>query len=495
MSYRYILEINDPITHRFSSAVRNEIDPTNATYPDDLGDSILYPVRLAIPKVNNKISDSISGASSLTQYTLEIENSDGKYDDVKSLGWFNIPVVLKRSNIDNPLLSDFVTIMKGELSYPVVTQSTVNLVINNLFRTLTQQSCNTFKIADYPNLPDNVIDKSIPIGYGDLINVPLSEVDTNTYIALDPDYITAVSSVYDQDDNSIAFTFNAGNGQITAIEGATADVTGRANNKIGSIITTEIEEKGLITYDSTNWDTVETNNFILSDSLVNFYFDGGSVRDLVNKVLKSDNAFLFTKNDGRLTLRQWARTYSIHTVATWQFMKFPKKDYQDAQRYFNSSVLLQYDKNISSGLYDNQVLINNDSLFNSPVRKTYPVDLYEQSEIDNLAIRLYSRFSLLSEIISLYVGKPTEDINLLDTIILDLNINGRQFSDKTTWIVREIDPGQDIITIESTLSAEDLGIHDGVLSQPYSNLINGILSQPMYNGLDGVPSQPLAVAI
>ena len=250
MAIRYIVEIGDPVTHRFSTAVRNEIDPTNATYPDDLGDSIMYPVRLAIPKVNNKISDSISGASKLTQYNLVIENSDGKYDDVRTLGWFNTPVVLKRSDIQSPLLSDFNTIMEGTISYPVVSEHSVTLVIDNVFRSFTQETTDTFNITDYPSVDDNVLDKNIPIGYGDLLNVPLYQVDTNEYIALDPDYITAVTTVYDSDGNSIAFTFSAVTGQINAIDAVTADVTGRSNNKIGSIITTEIQEKALITYDS-----------------------------------------------------------------------------------------------------------------------------------------------------------------------------------------------------------------------------------------------------
>ena len=196
MAIRYIVEIGDPVTHRFSSAVRNEIEPTKATYPDSIGNAILYPVKLAIPKTNNKISDAISGTTLLTQYNIEIENSDGKYDDVQELGWFNSPVVLKRTNKDNPTLEDFNTILKGEISYPVVSQNKVKLVIDNTFRALTQETTNTFNDTDYPNVFDNVKDRNVPIGYGDLLNVPLYRVDPSEYIALDPDYITAVTTVY-----------------------------------------------------------------------------------------------------------------------------------------------------------------------------------------------------------------------------------------------------------------------------------------------------------
>jgi hypothetical protein len=452
-----------------------------------------YENRLAIPNVNSKISDSISGSTLLTNYTLEIENGDGKYDDVESLDWFNTVLTLKRTDKNNPILEDFKTILMGEISYPVVNEKSVKLVVNNVFRALTQRVCNTFNIIDYPNVFDNVKDKDIPIGYGDLLNVPVFRVDPSEYIAIDKDYITAVTTVYDKDGNSISFTFNPVDGQINAIDAVSADVTGRTNNRIGTIITTEIQEKALITYNSDNWDTTETNEFIANDSFINFYFDGGTVRDLVNKALKNDNAFMFTKNDGFLTLRQWGRTYKKHEIASWKTTKFPKKDYKDAQKYFNSSVSLSFQKDIKNNIYDNNRIIGDDTLFDKVKRSSYNVDLYTNGDLESLGLRLMQRFGELSEIIPFYSGQDTSEINLLDLIILDVNINGRQFSTKTEWIVREVNPGQDVLMLEARSGFEEPGVIDGVLSQPMFNMIDGILSQPMHEEIDGVLSQPLVV--
>jgi hypothetical protein len=492
MAIRYIVEIGNPVTHRFSTAVRSELEPSNQTYPDSIGDEIHYPVRLAIPKINSKISDSISGTSLLTQYTLQIENSDGKYDDVESLGWFNARLVLKRTNKTNPTLADFNTILVGELSYPVVAEKTVSLVVNNVFRALTQEACNTFNLTDYPNADDRVIDRDIPIGYGDLLNVDLFEVDTNQFIALDKDYITAVTTVYDRDGVSIFFSFSAITGEINAVDARTADVTGLTNNKIGEVITKEIEDKSLIPYNADNWDITETNEYIFNDSKINFYFDGGTVRKLVNAALKNDNAFLFTKNSGVLTIRQWGRIYKKHIINDWETMEFPKKDYKDAQRYFNSSISMEYQQDISNGNYQKILLTNKDAEFDKVTRSTFMVDLFESGDLQSLSNRLIERFSILSEIIPLSSGQDTSEMNLLDTIELDLNINGRQFSTKKEWIIREVDPGQDKLSLEARSGFEEPGVIDGVLSQPLSSGF-GNLSQPLYNGFNGVLSQPLEV--
>lgn len=499
---RYIIEIGDPVTHRFSSAVRNPIEPTNATYPDSIGDPILYPVRLSIPKIKNKISDSISGTVKIPQYKFNIANDDGKFDDVETLGWFNIPVVLKRSDIDDPTLDDFNIIVSGTIDYSNVMEKSVQIITNNVYRSLTEEVTKTFNTTDYPNLPDNLLDKDVPISYGpDLMNVPLFQInslDLTKYLAIDPDYLTGVTTVYDSDGNSISFTGPDVNGIITATDAATADISGVVGNTIGDIITSELALKSAILYTSDNWDITETNEYITNSAQLNFYFSGGTVRQLVDAALKSDNAFLFTKNNGLLTLRQWGRNYVIHTIQNWQIMPaFPKKDFKDALKYYNSLASILFEKNISTGIHAKQISSGTNPAFNKERKVSYPTDLYNTGEITDLGDRMIKRFGTLSEIIPISSGEPTTNINLLDEIQIDVTINDRQLSSKTKWIVREGDPGQDMLSLEAKSGFVVPTVIDGILSQPisrFSTVIDGILSQPFEHGFGNqVNSQPIIV--
>jgi hypothetical protein len=55
----------------------------------------------------------------------------------------------------------------------------------------------------------------------------------------------------------------------------------------------------------------------------------------------------------------------------------------------------------------------------------------------------------LRETVQVAVGCNTGEINLLDTIELELNVNGRAISKYDTWKVIEIDPAQDILLLEN----------------------------------------------
>ena len=497
---RYLIEIGDPVTHRFSSAVRNPIEPTNATYPDTIGDPILYPVRLSVPKTNNKISDSISGTVKIPQYKFNIKNDDGKYDDVEDLGWFNIPVVLKRSDKDDPVLDDFDMIVSGTIDYPIVKEKSVQLIVNNVYRSLTEEVTKVFNTTDYPNLPDVNLDKDVPIAYGpDLINVPLFQIDTtdlDKYVAIDPDYLTAVNTVYDADGLSIAFSVSLG--IIDAIDAVTADISGVVGNTIGDIITSELALKSSILYTSDNWDITETNEYITNSAQLNFYFRGGTVRQLVDAALKSDNAFLFTKNNGLLALRQWGRNYVIHIIKNWQIMPpFPNKNFKEALKYYNSLASILFEKNISTGIHAKQISSGTNPAFDKERKVSYPTDLYNTGEITDLGDRMIKRFGTLSEIIPISSGESTIDINLLDEIQIDVTINGRQLSSKTKWIAREADPGQDILSLEAKSGFVTPTVIDGILSQPgfhNGSFIDGVLSQPYQHAfVNQVNSQPLSV--
>lgn len=498
---RYLIEIGDPITHRFSTAVRSPITPYSSNYPYAAGGSKSYPVRLEVPTLKKKISDSISGTTILPQFTFVIQNDDGKYDDVETLGWFNTPVTLKRSDIDNPTIEDFSTIFYGMIDYPIVTQTSVRLVCNNTYRSLTEDVCKTFNTTDYPNIPDGSKDKFIPIAYGPTIkNVPLFEIDstdTTKFIAIDPDYLTSVSAVYDEDGNSL--TFSVASGVITEGTSAakTADVVGAPGNTIGEIIVSEVATKSGISFNATNWDILEVNQYISNCGTLNFYFSGGSVRQLCDAVLKSDNAFFFDKNDGRLTIRQWGREYTIHTLSNTRIMNFPKKDFKEALKYYNSLAIVQYDMDVSEGSYQKQLSSGITPSFSKEKTVTYPTDLYDQGQILDLADRMIKRFGFISELLPIESGDPAITIDLLDEVQVNVSINGRQLSTKTKWIVREVDPGQDTMVLEAKSGFLTPAIIDGILSQPgYYNgsFIDGVLSQPLsYNSgaIDGVLSQPL----
>lgn len=438
----------------------NKIEPYASAPPDSSNpsdiyyDTVKHPVRLKIPSVPNKLSEPISGTTLQTTFSFTLLNNDGFFDDTEENNFINTPTRIKRSDVENPTLEDFTVIRYGLIDSVSVDGKQMKVKAADIYRTLTESATQKFTAEDYPSAPNSTLDKDIPIAWGSVKNIKLFEVDTNQYIALDPDYITAVSTVYDSDGASISFTFDSSTGIITATDAATADVTGAANNKIGEIITSEIEAKSDIPYIDGPWDKTEADNYISISAPVNFYFAGGEVKKLVTEVLKNDNAFLFTKNDGRLTLRQWGGTYGEHIIPSWQIMELPSKSNEEGKKYYSTAVTIQYDLDVENDTYnleffDDSQEIALAGLYRKKRNNTFPTQLANLSDVQDLATRLLDRFGTISDKATVKIGKTTADINILDTVILTLEINGRVMATLNGWIVREVDPAQDTLVLEN----------------------------------------------
>lgn len=62
--------------------------------------------------------------------------------------------------------------------------------------------------------------------------------------------------------------------------------------------------------------------------------------------------------------------------------------------------------------------------------------------------RIIERFGNIRETLEVGLGADTFEIKFTDTVIFEPTINGREFSTWSKWVVKECDPGQDIIKME-----------------------------------------------
>lgn len=491
---------------RASSACRDPLNPSDIRYSDSLGNRYAYPVRLAVPSINQKIADAIAGAYVFNQYNISLDNNDGLYDDLDQRKIWSANVTLYRSDKEQATLDDFDVVSTGTVDYPIISKTKAILYVNTKNRSLTEEICRIFTTDDYPNLPDTMVDKKIPIAYGEIRGVSLQKVDSTDdtkYIAIDPNYLISVDTVYDSDGNSISFTGPDVDGIITATDAATADIHGLGNNRIGEMIVYEMEQKSGITYDATNWDLSEAGNYVNTSAHLNYFASSGTVKTFIKNVLTSDNAFLFTKNNGKLTIRRWGVVYNIWNIPEWSLMQYDKRDFKDSATYFNSSALVYFDKNQGTGEYENQYIDATQEAaielaYGRTERKSYNTDLYLLAEAEDLASRLVDRFGTMSPNIRVGIGESTANINLLDILKFPVKI-GRGYGQRTMtteeyWVVRECNPGQDQLYLEALSGYSEPDMIDGVLAMPLNEEVgSGVLSEPISEERDGGLSQPGSV--
>jgi hypothetical protein len=432
----------------FLSGSKNQNNPS-----DDIINNEHWPVRLEIPKFTVKLSDAINGLTKYSSFDFTLLNDDGYFDDLEATNFFNGPAYIRKSWKENPEVNDFIVIRYGMVESIKIDDKTMTVSCADIFRTLEEPVSKVIKDL-FPSAIENR-DKNVPVVYGE-VNISLIRIDEGLYIA--GENISNVANVYDENGYNISFSFDSATGIITVStdNAKTAQVTGNTNNKIGQVITDIIANKTTIKYIGSFWDLNETNEYINNSPKINITFDGGTVQKAVKNALSSDMVFLIQKNDGIFSLRQWGQKYSNFNISNWMITKYPVKDYGSAQKNYISSCIIQYDYNFSEKKHNDVLLYNNDeakaeSIYNKIVREEFNTFLTNETDAFNLGAKLSNRFSVLKETIQIGVGHNTSEINLLDTVELELNINGRVFSKYTTWIVIEIDPAQDILTLEPVL--------------------------------------------
>jgi hypothetical protein len=429
----------------FTSGPKDSNNPSDDIYNDEH-----WPVRLETPKLTVKLSDVINGLTKYSTFDFTLFNDDGYFDNSEISNFFNSPTYIKKTWKDNPTPDDFIPIRYGMVESLKIDDKTMHVSCADLFRTLEEPVSKVVKNV-FAGVAENK-DEELPRVYG-TIRTKVIKIDANRYVA--GENVTYVSQVFDKDGNSVSFTFS--DGIITIEEDKdieSAIVTGSRNNKLGDVVVDIITARTNITYVASFWDLDETNKYRINSPRINALFSGGTVRNAVKEALSSDSVFLIQKNNGRFTLRKWGNTYNKFIIPSWNITKFPAKEFVQAQNNFFSSCSIVYNYDFNKDEYTSAYLYSTNEkqikrAYNKAVRKTFETYLTNEYDCKLLAEHLSKRFSTLRETVKVSVGMDTSEINLLDTVELELVINERSFSNAKNWIVKEIDPAQDVLVIEN----------------------------------------------
>lgn len=444
----------------FSSSVP---DPNNPS--DNILDGFKYPVRFGIPQLLIKIPDSISGSAlQNATFTVAVDNHDGKFDLVESNNFFNVPVFILKSYEDNPAYSDFQVVRRGWVDNQQPSFEQFTLTVATTFRSLSEDVSKKIGLVEYPNVSNDNLGKVIPILYGTVSNIGPILVDTNTYIVADPDYLVSVDAVYDSDDVLIsAANYSVVDG-LLVMDGTTNDpdkitATGLSTNRIGEIITDEIQAKSNILYSNDVWDTTETDDYRTNSPKINILYSTGNIKAFVAEVLKSDNAFLIEKSDGKLTLRKWGNSYGEHTLKAENITQKPTMKHVNSKFFASTAVVKYSGGEIVDDASENSIV----EIYRKSQTRTYDTKLAAKVDAESLGAAMVERYGKRAQEWTIPFGINLAGVSLLDTIIIDLKINDRLLTNSNIFIVKSVDVSQDILMVESK---GQFKITDGILATP-----------------------------
>jgi DNA-binding ferritin-like protein (Dps family) len=428
------------------------LDPDNPSYLTLRGDQSY--TKLETPNISVKLSENINGISLNQGFNISLINNDGFFDDDIEWNLFNSPISIKKSTKDIPKYEDFIEIRSGFVDDVGITFDKINITASDKFKSMNEPVCNIIRKENFiiiiTNIDEKAIGKFIPVIYGTK-KVKLIKLNDTSYIGAE--YISYINGIYDRDGNEVNGTYNPSTNIITVLSGDadSAIITGYTDNRIGAIIKEIAVNKSFIPYGPTNWNIEEIERYILNSPKINIAFTSGDVTKAIQEVLKSDVAYFIQQMDGKLTIRRYGELYKEHTIPTWVITKKPEKVYTKAMENYFSSCIINYnfinDDTYNSFLYDK---LENyaEFTYNKKLHRIFDTDLIQLNDVEVLANILGKRYIKMKQSIKVSLGIDTSNMELLDTVKLSLDINDRNFSNVSQFIIKEINPAQDMLTLE-----------------------------------------------
>ena len=436
---------------------------SSAINPDRPSDAILNNTqsftKLQIPNFSIKLSDNFAGMSLNQGFAVSLANNDGYFDDEDEWNLFNTLVYIKKSAKEISAYEDFKEIRRGYADNAATSFDIFSVTVSDRLRAMNEPVCKVVSNDIFPNVEiteSSSADKNWPVVYG-VKTIKLLKLNQSQYATAEK--VASVMAVFDKDGNALRvntdYTFDIATGIITTVLAAdTATIQGYTNNKIGEIIKDLVVRKANIAYGPTHWNADEVNDYI--DNLspqINIEINSGDVKTAINNVLKSDMAYFIQQLDGKFTIRKYNEHYKTHLIPAWPITQKPEKDYGKAQENYFSSCKINYQftgkDTYHSFLYnirENEA----EKKYKKILRKVFDTDLTNQSDAMAFAELLGKRYIHMKQTIKIAIGMDTSDMNLLDTVEIPLNINGRKFSNAAKYIIKEINPAQDILVLEET---------------------------------------------
>jgi len=332
--------------------------------------SLIYDGKLYDPRIKSigtlmKEKDPLFfGKLSFSSTTVTLINEDGKFDDFKDLNLFRQGARIKLG-FEGDDYSEFNQIFEGFIEGYSYSQNDLQLTLQDVRKRFTRTIPTNYTLNTvYPYIKDSDLNKVKPIAYGQVRNSKVICVNTEEptpatydFLLMDTEYydVTSVSAAYKDgvEIDSVNYTLDASNGllKIDSSEIADNELTKVTVDFIGapvtngvSIIQDLLEKYASVSFNSTNYDTLEWNIAKVNSRFVGLCLNREKkIIDAIEEILNAIDGTFFDKVDGRLTLRLYDPDRTpVKTLREYEWISEPT--FKSRDKEFLSSVKIGYSK-------------------------------------------------------------------------------------------------------------------------------------------------------
>lgn len=355
VNYRWI----DYITIGAVTGFCDSVDSTNGCYYDD----IYYAPRIiSIPSINKKKDKLFYGFISFSGGNVVLENSDGYFDDYRSLNIYNQPCRFYLG-FDGLEKSEFETVFTGFVDSYSWDFKKFTIKVNDPRKKLSNPlPTRSITKSDFANLSDDDVDTFRPIIYGSIrggkaicVNGAAESPANYTFLIMDTYWynVTSISGVYV---NGVAVSYSsslsAGTITISASEfeggpdGVTVDFIGANISNLGEIIQDIMSKYANVQFIPTNYNILEFNRVksVSRNGAVAIY-DTEKLIDTIEKCCIANDSIFLVQDDGKYTLRQYiSNKLPRRTIDYSEWIDEPSITIDEKE--FLSQVVIKYNRHV-----------------------------------------------------------------------------------------------------------------------------------------------------
>lgn len=435
-----------------------------------------YEPRLLLDSIdmNESLDPSEYGIFRYDSMQVEIDNSDGTYDNIESeSAGQGMRILYGHCEDDKDITIDDLQIIRSGYVEHIEFNGfdTVTITGKDKRKKWSDKiGTSILNTTDFPTLPDNAVDKRKPICLGQCFNVPCVQVNgSSQFMFSDADILgtsvtiggTSVSAVFKVDNvyvDGVSAVFTGGSNGLFVQTGYT---TGKVTADVNSTCTLTDVEKILlllshfqnISFLDSNFDLAEVTaaNALSTTGGIYISQNGEALNKVIEQLLVNIGGWLLQKGEV-FTIRLYNKNRASIRDVEYDELAGPPQWYFDEEQ-FVSSVTVGYHKDEAEkeylSVYDNSLeadAIANQYRLNNKVIET---TIISDTEAAATGLTYYERFAEVPRTIQLGVITDISELYPSDVIAFELKrlnamsntgvIAEKIIADRANYMITDID--------------------------------------------------------
>lgn len=441
-----------------------------------------YESRLKkVSPIKMKVDPLFYGLVSYGGTTVELENSDGEYDDLDVLAVFGqtVRILYGEEGAD---YSDFELQFTGLIDRFSVSESVATLAIRDRRKRFTRTlPVAYFDEVTYPDIDAENLNKPIPVLYGKCRNVPVACTDEakspapatfHFKICDNRNPLTSISEIRVNDVPVIASSTDLVNCEFVLAtadydpgDEVTVDCVGSVGNAL-DVLRDMIEAYADIPYTSAFYDTVAWSAAKSVAPGIGYWTNEIVTLDaVIEEICRSLNGNPYLKADGLMTFR-YHHAIQVASETITKDERFNTLDFDYPTDSFISSVAVDYYEDRKARKFLTRLVDDDEAALELTYGfiRRYPVAtlLTEAADVDALAANLMLTYAVVPKTTNLQTHIAHVGLELLDDVLANLDrVTKTWFGDvimRVYGIARDLEGGKLTLTLrETALSAVEAG--------------------------------------